>query len=73
MNTKGLASKLSSEKAHRLLVTLQVMELSIALMRQNIARKLPNASAAQIDAELRRWLIEQPEFFEVNTAMIVSS
>lgn len=48
-----------------LLAGLELMEFSILLMRQNIVRRLANASPARIEAELRRWLLEQPERFLV--------
>lgn len=46
-----------------LLAAVDLMEMGIALMRQNIARNLKGATPEIVDAELRRWLIEQPADF----------
>lgn len=63
---KGLESfmdNLNKQRIANLLVTVDLMEFSITLMRQNIARRLPNAKNAIIERELKRWLIEQPQDF----------
>jgi len=49
----------------RLLAAVELMDFGVALMRQNITRKMPGAPPEKISQELRRWLIEQPEHFEV--------
>lgn len=51
--------------AVRLLAALELMDFSIALMRQNIARKLPGVTPEKVTSELRRWLIDQPRHFVV--------
>ena len=43
--------------AQRFLDAVDLIELGIALMRQNIARKLPDASEQHVDFELQRWLM----------------
>ena len=55
----------NTKMVNRLLAAIEMMEFSILLMRQNIARQLPVAAPEQIDAELRRWLIDQPTPFVV--------
>jgi hypothetical protein len=49
--------------AERLLVALDLMEFGIDIIRQNIKRKLKGESNEQINAELNRWLFEQPNNF----------
>ena len=58
-------AEVDREKAMRdsLIATLDLMEFGIRLMRQNIARKLSGAEPSHIDAELSRWLFEQPVDF----------
>ena len=46
-----------------LLASIDLMEFGVSLMRQNIARRLPNARPEQVDRELARWLIDQPKYF----------
>jgi len=57
------AGKTDKQLISNLLEAVDLMEFGIALMRQNIARRLPNASSAHVDDELERWLIEQPTTF----------
>jgi hypothetical protein len=47
----------------RLLATLDLMEFGIAVMRQTIVRRFPDASNEEIVAELNRWLLDQPHCF----------
>ena len=54
-----------SKKAANLLAAIELMEFGIQLMRQNIARRLAGAPPERIEAELRRWLMEQPAQFAV--------
>lgn len=49
-----------------LIAAAELSDLGIALMRQNIARALPNSSREIIDRELLRWLVEQPSHFVPN-------
>lgn len=57
-----------AEMGERLLAALDLMEFSIELMRQNIARELPDAPPEKIEEELARWLIEQPSPFIVRSS-----
>jgi len=51
----------------RLFAALELMEFNRELMRQNIRRSLPHAAPERIDAELRRWLIDQPSRFVLSS------
>ncbi len=53
------------------LAAIDLMDFSIALMRQNIARRLPGALDEEIDRELRRWLIEQPDCFRLKSKTLI--
>ena len=46
--------------AQRLLDTLDLWEDGVQIMRENLRRRSPHASDAEIAAELSRWL-ERPE------------
>ncbi len=59
------SSEDNTKMVDRLRAAIEMMEFSILLMRQNISRQLPGAAPEQIDAELRRWLIDQPSPFVV--------
>lgn len=37
-------------------VVLELFDTSVAIMRQNLKRRYPNADEADIEARLRRWL-----------------
>jgi Rv0078B-related antitoxin len=50
--TDGLARKLKS--------TFDLQRFGIAMMRQNLIRRHPDESDAQIDARLRAWLHRRP-------------
>jgi len=52
-----------------LLDAIDLMESGIQLMRQNVVRRWPNASPGQVDAELERWLFEQPVDFDGGEAI----
>jgi hypothetical protein len=60
----------SSTLTTRLLEALELMEFGVALMRQNIRRQLPLASECKVEAELRRWLIDQPAQFRPSNSSI---
>lgn len=47
-------------RGERLLAGIDMMEFGLELMRQNIARRMPNATSAEQDAELAKWLSEEP-------------
>ena len=63
--TLSLSSRLAS--------ALELMEFGILLMRQNIKRSLPSAPETHVDAELRRWLIDQPPRFKANPPSALGS
>jgi hypothetical protein len=44
----------------RLRLTLQLHEEGVRLMRQNLRRRYPGASDADIDGRLHAWLTERP-------------
>jgi Rv0078B-related antitoxin len=44
----------------RLLVALELQEFGIALMRQNIVRRNPEATEQQIDDLLSEWMTSRP-------------
>ena len=46
--------------AQRLLETLELWEDGVQIMRENLRRRSPHASADQIEAELSAWL-DRPE------------
>jgi hypothetical protein len=45
----------------RFRVLLELYELSAALMRRNLRRRRPDATDAEIEAGLRRWLVKEGE------------
>jgi hypothetical protein len=62
-----------SSLSTRLVAALELMEFGILLMRQNIKRSLPSAPETHVDAELRRWLIDQPPRFKANPPPAIGS
>lgn len=46
--------------AARFRATLELMETGMALQRQNIRRRHPDASEAEIDRLFDEWLLERP-------------
>lgn len=54
---------LDNQRIHNLISTIDLMEFSIQLMRQNLKRRYPGEGSSYIEEELRRWLHEQPRFF----------
>jgi hypothetical protein len=44
----------------RLLVTLAMQAEGIAMQRENLRRRHPGASAAELDRRLREWLLDRP-------------
>jgi len=53
----------NSDASSKLLECLDLMEVSIEMVRQLIIRRFPNASKDHVESELHRWLFEQPEIF----------
>ncbi len=47
----------------RLTAAMELMAFGIELMHHNIKRQLPHASPEYVEAELSRWLFEQPAVF----------
>jgi hypothetical protein len=50
----------TSEAAQRLLIALELYQDGEALMRQNLRRRRPSASHAEIERELASWVRERP-------------
>jgi hypothetical protein len=48
--------KASEKYAWNMSVAMQLHEAGVQMMRQNIARRLPNAGSTTLNAEVRRWL-----------------
>lgn len=55
----SLVDENSDEFLQKLLTALDLMELSIELKRQNIVRKNPELSSAEVNIELQSWLNER--------------
>lgn len=49
-----------TDAAVRLRIALDLFAAGEALMRQNLRRRLPDASAAEIEEHLCAWLTERP-------------
>jgi len=49
-----------NQDAERLRCALDMHEAGVALMRQNLRRRHPDASEAQIDERLAEWLATRP-------------
>jgi hypothetical protein len=49
-----------AEVQQRFEATLRLAEEGIALMRQNLRRRHPDATEAEIDAKLDEWLLDRP-------------
>lgn len=45
-----------STPAGRLLLAFEMADLGIALMRENLRRRHPEASASEIDERMKEWL-----------------
>lgn len=56
----GWDTAIMSEAAARLRTALSLHDDGVALMRQNLCRRHPEASDAEIDALLNAWLRERP-------------
>jgi hypothetical protein len=50
----------ASPEAERLRIALDMADTGIALMRQNLRRRHPDASTEDIDRLLRAWLHDRP-------------
>jgi hypothetical protein len=48
------------ESATRLEMALEMFEDGVLIMRENLARRYPDASADEIEARLASWLAERP-------------
>lgn len=44
----------------KLILTLELFQAGLELMRQNLRRRFPEATDAEIEAELDRWLACRP-------------
>lgn len=57
------------DKAQNLLHTLELMELGFALQRQNLRRRNPAWTEAEVERAFERWLCRAdepvPRFFEI--------
>jgi hypothetical protein len=51
---------------------LAMAELGVRLMRQSLRRRDPDASEAEIDAQLRRWLRSRPPDAEGRVQLLPS-
>jgi hypothetical protein len=49
-----------SSVAEAFRVTLDLFETGVELMRQNLRRRHPDASEAEVDLRLREWLRDRP-------------
>ena len=47
-------------EATRFQAALAMAETGVRLMRQNLRRRFPDASEAEIDKKLRDWLVSRP-------------
>lgn len=47
-------------EAARFRAALAMADLGVQLMRQTLRRRHPDVSEAEVDARLRRWLVERP-------------
>lgn len=50
----------ADQAAARLRLSLDLFETGVALMRQNLRRRAPDASEAEIERRLGAWLQERP-------------
>jgi hypothetical protein len=62
LGTKPIRKTAASgaEAAERLRLALDLFEAGELIMRQNLRRRFPAASAAEIEERLDRWLSERP-------------
>ncbi|QBI18462.1 hypothetical protein ER308_02020 [Egibacter rhizosphaerae] len=51
---------MDDQRAERLRAALALHEDGVAMMRQNLRRRCPDASAEEIDRRLAAWLRERP-------------
>ena len=47
----------------RFLETMELFETAVALQRQNLRRRYPGLSEAEVDDRLQEWLLDRPETF----------
>ncbi|MEO6629358.1 MAG: hypothetical protein ABIP03_12415 [Aquihabitans sp.] len=50
----------NSGAAERFRIAAELADTGVALMRQNLRRRHPEATTLQIDALLREWLLDRP-------------
>lgn len=55
-----MSSALRDEAAGRLRLAIDLFASGEALMRQNLRRRFPDASDAEIEQRLAAWLLERP-------------
>ena len=55
-----MSSALQDEAADRLRLAIDLFASGEALMRQNLRRRFPDASDAEIEERLAAWLLERP-------------
>ena len=58
--------KLDDEAPRRLLQALALHDAGVELMRENLERRMPGASEADIDAALAAWLAEPSDLEHVH-------
>ncbi len=51
------------EITRRFLETMELFETALAIQRQNIRRRHPNLSEAEVDERVQEWLLDRPETF----------
>jgi hypothetical protein len=70
---KDGAVKLAPDAAARLMQALDLQEAGLLLMRENLARRLPDASEAEITRAFQQWLDEQPGYDTGNPDVVVGT
>lgn len=62
LNAKSVRKTAASgaEAAERLRLALELFEAGESMMRQNLRRRFPSASAEEIEERLEAWLSERP-------------
>ncbi len=51
------------EITRRFLETMELFETALAIQRQNIRRRHPGLSEAEVDERVQEWLLDRPETF----------
>jgi Rv0078B-related antitoxin len=65
--------KLPADAADKLLQALELQAAGLEIMRENLERRSPHATAQEIDTAFQAWLVNQPAFDAGNPDVVVGT